>query len=265
MSDQEQAPDIYLLGSGIYSFHDMTLLTQHVLVEKCRTVYCLHDLPSLEKYLSKLAPRVENLMPVYYRDGRDRSDIYNDIVNHVMATPPDKRPAALLLHGHPLVYSTISQRLIAACDAAGIQLEILPGVSSLDRMFVDLRLDIGEDGVQIYNAAGILARETVLNPAAGCFILQIGALTGAATRAATSRPEEIVQLKNYLLKFYPAEHRVSVVESAVETGFQSRVTEIELERLDELDAAFNYNASMYLPPVTKQALTPKPAILPSRP
>lgn len=249
MPHQETGPDIYLLGSGIYSFHDITLLTQHILVEKCRTVYCLHDLPSLERYLDQLARRVQNLMPVYYRDGRDRSDIYDDIVDHVLATPAEQRPAALLLHGHPLVYSTISQRLIAACAVAGLTLEIVPGVSSLDRMIVDLRLDIGEDGVQIYNAAGVLARNTVLNPAAGCFILQIGALTGAATRAATSRPEEISRLKNYLLKFYPPDHRVSVVESAVETGFESRVAEIELERLDELDAAFNYNASLYLPPL----------------
>lgn len=246
---RKQAPDIYLLGSGIYSFHDITLLTQHILAEKCRTVYCLHDLPSLEKYLEKLAPHVQNLMPVYYREGRDRSDIYDDIVSHVLATPAEQRPAALLLHGHPLVYSTISQRLIAACAAGGLKLEIVPGVSSLDRMFVDLKLDIGEDGVQIYNAGGVLARDTVLNPAAGCFILQIGALTAAATRSATSRPEEISRLKNYLLKFYPPEHRASVVESAVEIGFESRVTEIELGRLDELDAAFNYNASLYLPPV----------------
>jgi uncharacterized protein YabN with tetrapyrrole methylase and pyrophosphatase domain len=249
MPHQEKGPDIYLLGSGIYSFHDITLLTQHILAEKCRTVYCLHDLPSLEKYLEKLVGRVQNLMPLYYRDGRDRGDIYDDIVGHVLATPEEQRPAALLLHGHPLVYSTISQRLIAACAGAGLTLEIVPGVSSLDRMFVDLKLDIGEEGVQIYNAGGMLARDTELNPSAGCFILQIGALTPAATRAATSRPEEISRLKNYLLKFYPPDHRVSVVESAVETGFESRVTEIELERLDELDAAFNYNASMYLPPL----------------
>jgi uncharacterized protein YabN with tetrapyrrole methylase and pyrophosphatase domain len=249
MPGQEPAPDIYLLGSGIYSFHDMTLLTQHVLAEKCRTVYCLHDLPSLEKYLAKLTRKVENLMPIYYRDGRDRSDIYEDIVNHVLATPPEQRPAGLLLHGHPLVYSSISQRLIAACAAAGLKLEILPGVSSLDRMFVDLQLDIGEDGVQIYNATGVLSRQTVLNTAAGCFILQIGALNGTATRAATSRPEEILRLKNYLLKFYPANHPVNVVESAVETGFTSRVTEIDLGRLEEMDAAFNYNATLYLPPV----------------
>jgi uncharacterized protein YabN with tetrapyrrole methylase and pyrophosphatase domain len=246
--EQENEPDIYLLGSGIYSFLDITLLTQHILTEKCRTVYCLHDLPSLEQYLARLTPHAQNLMPVYYRDGRDRSDIYDDIVRHVLATPAEKRPAGLLLHGHPLVYSTISQRLIAECADAGLVLEIVPGVSSLDRMFVDLRLDIGEDGVQVYNASGVLVRNTPLNPGAGCFILQIGALTGTATRAATARPEEISRLKNYLLKFYPPEHPVSIVESAVEIGFQSRVTEIELQKLDEMDEAFNYNASLYLPP-----------------
>src|SRR5258708_36469792 len=157
MLTEDHAADIYLLGSGIYSFLDMTLLTQHILTTKCKTIYFLHDLPSLEKYLDKIVPHAENLMPVYYIDGRARGDIYDDIVRHVLRTEPEKRPAALLLHGHPLVYSTISQQLIRECESAGLVLEIVPGVCSIDRMMADLKLDIGQDGVLILEAASAIS------------------------------------------------------------------------------------------------------------
>lgn len=75
--------DLYLLGSGVCSFLDITLSTQDLL-RRCAQVYYLHDLPSLERYLAKVCRRAVNLMPVYYRDGRDRADLYGDVVRHVV-------------------------------------------------------------------------------------------------------------------------------------------------------------------------------------
>lgn len=240
-------PDIYLLGSGIYSFLDLTVLTQHILTAKCKTVYFLHELPSFEKYLKKLVPEAQNLLPLYYIDGRDRDQIYDDIVRHVVETENSRRPAALCLHGHPLVYSSISQRLLRACENRGLAIEIVPAVSSLDRMFVDLRLDIGERGVQIFNAASAVLKGIPLNPHVGCFLFQIGSLNNVAARKEPAKPEELRTLKTYLHKFYPKNHVVKIIESAVEVGFTSRVTEIDLSRLETAAENFDYNASMYIP------------------
>lgn len=249
MFSDDRTADVYLLGSGIYSFMDMTLLTQHILSTKCKTVYFLHDLPSLEKYLIKLAPRAQNLMPIYYLEGRDRNDIYDDIVQHVLQTAPEDRPVALLLHGHPLVYSTISQNLILECEAFGLELEIVPGVCSIDRMMVDLKLDIGQQGVQILEASSAVRLQTTINPAIGCFLLQIGGFAGTATRSTVTKLETITEFKNYLRKFYPGDHKAQIIESAVELGFSSRVTEIEIDQLESAQEIFNYNASMYVGPV----------------
>lgn len=245
----ERDADIYLLGSGIYSFLDMTLLTQHILMNQCKTLYYLHDLPSLEKYVKKIIPKARNLLPLYYRDGRNRNQIYHDIVDHVVSTKAKLRPVGLLLPGHPLVFSTISQLLISSCKESGLRLEIVPGISALDRMCVNLKLDIATDGVQIFNAATAVIQNIQLNPNVGCFLFQVGSFNHIAARNEVALEEEVRRLQEYLLQFYPVGHKAKIVECSVEVGFADRVTDIVLGDLEKVRDVFDYNATMYLPPL----------------
>jgi uncharacterized protein YabN with tetrapyrrole methylase and pyrophosphatase domain len=239
--------DLFLLGSGIRSFLDVTLSTQKILRE-CQVVYFLHNIPSLERYLHEIAPRAENLMPIYYLDGRKRSDIYQDIARHVLDGMTQARPVALLLHGHPLVYSDISQLLIAQCGARGLRVEIVPAVSSLDRIFVDLNLDIGKRGVQIFEATLAVRNSIALNPTVDTLLLQVGSLDSPiATRERNARPEEALLLGQYLERFYPRGHVGYFVESSVELGFESCVTPAEIGNLDLAASAMNYTTTLYIP------------------
>lgn len=241
--------DIYLLGSGMCSFLDITLSTQDIL-RRCAEVYSLHDLPSLERYLAKVCRKTRNLLPVYYRDGRERAEIYHDVARHVIDAAQRERPVALLMHGHPLVYSAISRLIIDGAAHGGLQLEVLPAVSSLDRMFVDLRLDIAVHGVQVYLASMAVERNIPLNPGADCILFQVGHLfSHLSQRLVPTAPEEIDPLSTYLRRFYPATHLVQVVECAVELGVQGRVTPSSIAELSAHHQAFNYNASLHIPPV----------------
>lgn len=241
--------DIYLLGSGILSFTDVTLATQDILT-KCSTVCYLHDLPSLDRYLQKVCKKAVNLMPIYYRDGRVRNNIYDDIVAHVMELSTQEKPIALLLHGHPLVYSSVSQRLIMRAAEAQKNLVILPGISSLDQIWVDLKLDIATHGVQIFSVFYAIENNISLNSHVGTLLLQTGhALSHHAERTTTNTVEETLPLKTYLLNFFPQDHRIYLVECAVEIGIPNRVSVIEIGRLEEIAQAMNYNATMYIPPV----------------
>lgn len=238
---------LYLLGSGTFSFFDITLLTQKILRE-CRTVFYLHDLPTLDRYLADITPNPINLMPIYYIDGEDRGDIYEKIVEHVIEGARKQPPVAFLMHGHPLVYSTISTRILEECASEGMEVEVIPALSSLDRMFVDLEIDITERGLQVFPASTAVRSGIPLNPAVDCFLFQIGALfNDLATRSQTSSPSEVSPLRAYLERFYPPEHVVKIVESAVELGFESRITPIELRRLEDAADVMNYTSSLYIP------------------
>ncbi len=136
---------LYILGSGVLSFFDVTLYTQ-IILRQCKTVFYLHGLPTLERFLKEITPNPVNLMPQFYLDGRIRTDIYQDIARHVMDGAVREKPIGFLSHGHPLVYSSISRLILDACKERGNRVEVVPAVSSLDRMFVDLELDIAERG-----------------------------------------------------------------------------------------------------------------------
>ena len=239
---------IYLLGSGIFSFYDLTVYTQYLLQE-CKAVFYLHDLPSLERYLARLTPNAVNLMPLYYIDGRNRTDIYTDITNHVLRSARESSPVALLMHGHPLVFSSISQLILSEGEKMNMQVEAVPAVSCLDRMFVDLKLDIATKGVQIFHTSMAVATNLTLNPSVDALFLQIGAIQGSnrARRSETLSSQEILPFKDYLLNFYPGSHVLTVIESAIETGFESRLIDTQIDRMEEAAPYFNYNASAYVP------------------
>lgn len=245
---RETKSDIYLLGSGVFSFFDITLITQDIL-SQCKTVFYLHDLPSLERYLKKICRQVVNLLPLYYTEGRDRNDIYSDVSHHVIETAQKEKPIALIMHGHPLVYSTISRLILEGAPRKGLTVEVFPAVSSLDRMFVDLKLDIGEHGIQVHLASAAIGKNIALNTQAGCILFQIGHIfSNLSQRKVKTLPEEIFPLQKYLLQFYPERHEVKVIECAVELGVQSRLTPLSIAEMHQRAEVFNYNASLYIPP-----------------
>jgi uncharacterized protein YabN with tetrapyrrole methylase and pyrophosphatase domain len=252
-AEKSNTVDVYLLGSGLLSFLDLTLETLQILRGGCKKVCYLHHLPSLEDYLKKIGPEIENLMPLYYKDGRDRKQIYIDIVNHVVACcleSPNNRPVALLMHGHPLVFSTISQMLIAQCKKNNLTLKVLPGISSLDRMFIDLNLDIGDGGIQIFLAGSVISKSAIPSSKVGLILFQIrGPTNNLALRTQPPDKNDAIALKETLLNYYPPEHEVYIVESAIELGFTSNIVRVPISALESAYKHFNYNSSLYAPPV----------------
>jgi uncharacterized protein YabN with tetrapyrrole methylase and pyrophosphatase domain len=239
--------DLFLLGSGIHSFQDITLCTQSIL-ERCKTVFYLHDFPSLQKYLIKITGNPVNLLPLYYIDGRDRIDIYEDIVAHVVDNAIKQQPTALLLHGNPIIYSTISQRLLEEAKKHSLVTEIVPAVSSLDRILVDLRVDIAERGLQVLEASRAIRIPVPLVNTVDLLLLQIGALNNSyATRKDHAPSKEVLLLKNYLSNSYPLDHLMYVVESAYEIGFETQITQTKLAQLEQSAKAMTYTASLFVP------------------
>lgn len=238
--------DIYLTGSGVRSFLDLTLYAQKVLKE-CEVVFTLIDIHSLQDYLKEITKRTVDLIPKYYREGRHRFEIYKDVANHIIEAARKERPVVLLLHGHPLVYSTVSQLILKMAKEENFSVEVIPGISALDRIFVDLNLDISQKGIQIFEASAALHYQIDLNPRVDCILFQIGAPLGPIHEARPTRADDIYPLRDYLLKFFPPSHEVTVVESSVELGIETKLTKGPLGDLTKLAPAFNYTASLYIP------------------
>lgn len=247
-SDTESEPELYLLGSGTTSFLDITLRTQDAL-KRCRQVFYLHDIPSLDEYLRDVAPGAVNLMPVYYRDGRERTDIYGDIAAHVVDAVAGGAPVGFLVHGNPMFFSLVTRLILARAAERGVRARVLPAVSSLDCLFVDLRLDAGEDGLQLYEASTAIMRDIALNPRAAALLLQVGAILDFTSARQSEAVQDVAPLRDYLLRFYPPEHEVTVAECQVELGFSSTLTTVSVGCLQDAAPSMNYNATLYVPAV----------------
>lgn len=118
--------DLYLLGSGVSGFLDITLRTQAAL-KRCRPVFYLHDMPSLDRYLDEIAPGAVNLLPLYYRDGRRRIDIYRDVSEHVVEAVGGEAPVGFLVHGHPMFFSLITRLILERTGRRGLQARVARG------------------------------------------------------------------------------------------------------------------------------------------
>ncbi len=244
--------DLFLIGSGVLSFVDFTLLAEAAL-KRSKTICYLHNIPSLERYLDTFQIPRENLLPKYYIDGKALEDIYNDVVEHVLRVGRIAKPTALILHGHPLVYSAISRRLIRAPHQNNLRLEVVPGISSLDRIFSSLYLDIGRRGLQVYDAATAIQKKVPLNPYTDCIIFQVGhSLSAIALREVPTTVEEVKPLKDFLSQFYPTTHTLMIVEVAVELSVPTRIREVKLKELEQYHSYLNYNASLYIPAISHQ-------------
>jgi uncharacterized protein YabN with tetrapyrrole methylase and pyrophosphatase domain len=247
-SDADSEVELYLLGSGTASFLDITLRTQDAL-KRCQQVFYLHDIPSLDEYLRHIAPGAVNLIPIYYRDGRERTDIYRDISVHVVDAVASGAPVGFLVHGNPMFFSLVTRLILARAGERGVRAQVLPAVSSLDSLFVELRLDAGADGLQLFEASTAMLRDIALNPRVAALLLQVGAILDFTSTRQSETVQDVTPLRDYLLRFYPPEHEVTVAECQVELGFSSTLTTVNVRCLQDAASAMNYNATLYVPAI----------------
>lgn len=239
--------DIYLLGSGIKSIYHITLETRLIL-SSCKELYYYHDLPSLEEYFRSIHPEPVNLLERFYIDGMDRGEIYSSTVAFVIERAMANPGIAFITHGHPLVGSTISQLLIEAAGKNGLNLEILSAVSCFDSIVTDLRIDPIQNGLMIIEASDLLGHSEPMNPHIDCILMQIADIgSPVASRKKEHGADRLSELKAYLLRYYPSDHQVSIIESSVEVGFPGEIRTVALRKLDGISFTLLYNHSLYIP------------------
>jgi hypothetical protein len=81
----------------------------------------------------------------------------------------------------------------------------VPGISSLDTLFVDLGIDAASDGLQMYEATDLLLRRRPLQNDVPCIIWQVNAIAEPTYETDRRSADQFLPLQSYLLEFYPAQ------------------------------------------------------------
>ena len=135
-------------------------------------------------------------------------------------------------------------------DQLGLRVKVLPGISSLDCMIVDLQLDPGTLGVQMFEATGLLLQQRELHPDVPCFLWQVGAVETRLFTRSKSVPGRFRRLQSHLLKYYPADHKVKVVYSSSHPLAVSTMVEFPIDEMHLYAADIHPGATLYIPPAT---------------
>lgn len=249
-SGEQAAPDIYIVGTGVRVPDHMTIEAIEALT-RCREIYTILH-PSMEALLPReIAPKIKSLWPLY-TPGSYRRDVYDAEIATVLDAASQQKTVAYLAPGNPVIFDSVTHGIIAGAPARGLTVQVIPGISSIDSILVDLHLDLAP-GIQIFDASFLLANNVELRPDVACILFQPTAFgTSYVTVGYQPLSTAFAPLREYLMRFYPPDHEIMYVTSAERTHEISRVVRFPLQELGGTqDTPQTPGASLFIPPAQR--------------
>jgi len=244
--------DIGIVGTGIVGAHQLTREAEEV-IRRCARTFVIDSGYGIPEYLETLSPNVTELGTLY-EPGKDRLPTYRRMAAAVVAAAVEDAPVCLATYGHPWVYCYPTTLITRAAPLLGLHVEVFAGVSSFDTLLVDLGTDIALHGVQMYEATDLLLRRRPIQSDVTCIIWQPTVVGDPTYPAGPYTIEQFRPLQDYLLRFYPPEHEVSIVTTKTHPLARSVVQRLQLGELaTELERAPKVG-TLYVPPFGERAV-----------
>ncbi len=213
-------------------------------IRQAERVFALVDAFTLD-WLGKLHGDVVNLCEAY-ADDRDRRESYRDMVAAILAAVSEGNRVCAVFYGHPGVFAEVGHRAVAAAREAGLDAEMLPGISSADCLYADLAIDPGRCGIQSFEATQFLVSERAVDPAAVLLLWQVALAGNLACTGFEPVPKRLALLVEKLGRWYPADTGVILYEAA---RLAIEAPRIEHRRLEQLpSSALNETTTLVIPP-----------------
>lgn len=244
--------DIGIVGTGIVGTHQLTREAEQV-IRHCRRVFVIDAGYGVADYIATLCPEVEPLGGLY-EPGKDRLGTYHRMAAKVVAAAVDRPPVCLATYGHPWVYCYPTTLIARAASLLDLHVEVFPGISAFDTMLVDLGIDIASAGVQMYEATDVLLRRRPIQSDVACVIWQPTIVGDPTYPDQPSSVEQFKPLEEYLLRFYPDDHEVSLVTTKTFPLLRSVVSRLRLCDLAEELVRAPKVGTLYIPAVAERPI-----------
>jgi precorrin-3B methylase len=230
--------DIAIVGLGIVGVHHMTREVSEV-ISRCSKTLIIDSGFGSKEYIGRMCSEIR-VMNDLYRPGYDRLPTYREMATEVVASALAQPPVCFASYGHPQLYCFPTTLIKQMANILGLTVRVFPGVSSLDTLMVDLDLDPGRDGLQIYDASDLLYRKIALRPDVACVLLQASAVMDATYNPDLRSESDYKPLQDHLLQFYDAEH---IVTSVVSKTFPIGNPRVERFQVGELASQLSKGAA----------------------
>jgi uncharacterized protein YabN with tetrapyrrole methylase and pyrophosphatase domain len=235
-----------IVGAGIRAGLQMTQEARARIERADKVLYLLaEDVPTA--WLHALNASAES-MAALYGPGRRYGDVYEDIVTTILEWTRKDLDVCAVTYGHPSVFDTSTAEAAKRARAEGFRVRIFPGISALDCLFVDLEVDPGSNGCQLYDATDFLVHRRKPDVAVPLVLFQISVIGGSRTTSAIDRSKLRV-LSERLIDLYAPDHEAVIYEA---TPYPVGKPTIERRKLGELaDADIAGMSSLYVPPLSE--------------
>ncbi|MGQ3888455.1 SAM-dependent methyltransferase [Legionella sp. CNM-1927-20] len=233
---------LFIAGCGIKFLSHITLETQSLIRKSDCVVYLVND-PAMKRWIMENSKKGVSLDSIYF-SFKERKKAYSGICQEIINIANIYSITCFVTYGHPLILSSCSQQLIKDIEeqSPNIQVEIVPGISSLDSLFCDLRIDPGLGGIQAYEATEFSNNNYKINSNSHLILWQIGV---AGIKAIINNDKElknnierkntIVKIKHKLLNFYKENHTIVLYVASMYPSIPFEKIDVLLTFLDEIN------------------------------
>jgi precorrin-3B methylase len=245
--------DIGIVGLGIVGVHQITREAEEV-IRRSKQTFVIESGFGVTDYLRTLCPKVKSLGGLYEK-GKSRLPTYRKMAAEVVSAALKDTPVCLAAYGHPWVYCYPTTLITRAAKLLNLHVEVFAGVSSFDTLLVDLGTDVAFDGIQMYEATDVLLRRRPIQTDVACILWQTTIVEDPTYPDKKPEVGQFKPLQNYLLKFYPPTHVVSLVTTKTFPLLRSQVQRFRLDRLAlELQRAPPVG-TLYIPPAHSRPIS----------
>lgn len=246
---------LFIAGTGIKFLSHLTLEVK-ALIEKCDLILYLVNDPAMKKWINDNSKKSISLDP-YYFSCQKRIESYDNVAIKVIEETRNHTNTCFLIYGNPFFLSSITEMVIDKANLVGgfFSIEIVPGISSLDTLCCDLKVDPGDQGIQCFEATSFSNKNFKVNEFGHVVIWQIGVsgIKGIIKDSETikNNPDRINHLRTIrekLIKLYGENHIIVLYVASIYSmaSFEKKVIEIK----DLLNEDIPRLATGYIPPKT---------------
>jgi uncharacterized protein YabN with tetrapyrrole methylase and pyrophosphatase domain len=238
--------DIFILGTGI-RFPDQITLEVLGALNECEKIFTLLTEDEISALPDKIAKKCESMWPRYRQDRR-RDDNYAEVAAEILAATQERTPVGWLTRGNPRILDSVSQRLVTAGAQKELSVTVLPAVSSLDSVLIDVGYDPA-GGLLVVEATAALIGRTQFMPEIAALILQPGVFGTFYPRLTEDRSDlDLRKLSDYLLDFYPADHSLALVASSSRRDSAPVTVWTTISTLADTDPNAVLRSTIFIPP-----------------
>jgi uncharacterized protein YabN with tetrapyrrole methylase and pyrophosphatase domain len=246
---------LIIAGTGIKFLSHLTIEVKSAIETSSCVVFLLNE-PAMKNWVAKNAKKHVSMDNIYF-SSKFRLETYGKIVDEIFRNVQEHDDICFLTYGHPTFFSSVAEEITKRVSFEKVLIQIMPGISAMDCLFSDLRIDPGKTGLQSYDATEFIIYDELFSITSHLVLWQIaiigemGIINNGEINLSCQK-KAITILISKLMTHYPADHKVTLYVASQYPSVEFELLSIELQELNIINIP--RLATLYIPPLKEKTM-----------